>query len=159
MSTLWVLHCTRDIFCLALLDPLWKLKYLISQLDQLESQLRQKTRVLEKMSGMETDQKVAMETLKESLAAANRDVMQKNHEVCTCIKPPVVCDTSVVLGVWPSLAGNEQCIVMDRGFGLCVRWQVRLWRLAFVKGLEAWENTGPRFNSDPRTSDRLKLSF
>ncbi len=45
------------------------------------------------MSGMETDQKVAMETLKESLAAANRDVMQKNHEVCTCIKPSVVCDT------------------------------------------------------------------
>ena len=32
------------------------------------------------------------------------------------------------------LAGNEQCTVTGRGSDLLFVWQVRLWRLAFVRG-------------------------
>ncbi len=55
----------------------------------------------------------------------------------------------VGFGGLPPLAGDEQCTVTVRDFDVCVRWQVRLWWVAFVRGAG---KPGLWFNSDLRMS-------
>ena len=51
------------------------------QLDQLQAQLRHKTRLLEKMTASEGDHIVEINSLRENLSALNQEVTVKESEV------------------------------------------------------------------------------